>query len=315
MGCMKFEKIAVLGAVFCAATVFADWGQYLDPPAGYAAFPRSVEKLAAYSFPDFYVEEYRQANGPGTFQRLMIAVPKNAKKRLPAVVVPFYYPEAMLGFDPKTGGLNSPHLPPNTNLTYFAEVTYMSDLAKRGYITVTAEAIFNDRPLWNVPQTFSWAWYRKHLADRERFPTEQELKNMNWQHIALGANGLISYCYHGLWKYVKPEEFESHWRPICNAAAEVKKMMPVLLSVDEAPRVCGAPEMVPVRTWMHKGSLYILAVNAKTETQRVELTVQTGRWKAVSCEIGIAGHMVSHNRLSVELPPIGVSLMRLKPFN
>ena len=179
----------------------------------------------------------------------------------------------------------------------------------------TQKAIFNDRPLWNVPQTFSWAWYRKHLADRERFPTEQELKNMNWQHIALGANGLISYCYHGLWKYVKPEEFESHWRPICNAAAEVKKMMPVLLSVDEAPRVCGAPEMVPVRTWMHKGSLYILAVNAKPETQRVELTVQTGRWKAVSCEIGIAGHMVSHNRLSVELPPIGVSLMRLKPFN
>ena len=177
----------------------------------------------------------------------------------------------------------------------------------------TQKAIFNDRPLWNVPQTFSWAWYRKHLADRERFPTEQELKNMNWQHIALGANGLISYCYHGLWKYVKPDEFEAHWRSICNAAAEVKKMMSVLLSVDEAPRVNGAPEMVPVRTWMHEGSLYILAVNAIAEKQMVELAIQSGSWKAVSCEIGVAGRMVSDNRLSIELPPIGVSFMRLKP--
>ena len=178
----------------------------------------------------------------------------------------------------------------------------------------TQKAIFNDRPLWNVPQTFSWAWYRRHLADRERFPTEQELKNMNWQHIALGANGLISYCYHGLWKYVKPDEFEAHWRSICNAAAEVKKMMSVLLSVDEAPRVNGAPEMVPVRTWMHEGSLYILAVNAIAEKQMVELAIQSGRWKAGSCEIGVEGRMVSDNRLSIELPPIGVSFMRLNPI-
>ena len=156
-GChMKFEKIAVLAVMFCVATVFADWGQYLDPSAEYAAFPRSVEKLAAYSFPDFDVEEYRQANGPETFQRLMIALPKNAKKRLPAVVVPFYYPEAMLGFDPKTGGLNSPYLPPNTNLTYFAEVTYMSDLAKRGYITVTAEAYYLTYSPKGAPDK-SWA--------------------------------------------------------------------------------------------------------------------------------------------------------------
>ena len=177
----------------------------------------------------------------------------------------------------------------------------------------TQKAIFNDRPLWNVPQTFNWAWYRKNAADRERFPSEREMKNMNWQHIALGANGLISYCYHGLWKYVKPEEFEVHWRPICNAAAEVKKMMPVLLSVDETPKVCGAAAMVPVRTWMHEGCLYVLAVNAKAEKQMVELAIQAGSWESVSCEIGVAGRMVADNRLSIELPPIGVSFMRLKP--
>lgn len=139
---MMFKCIAALAVVFYGVAAFAGWNRYLDPPAEYAAFPRSVEKLAAYSFSDFDVEEYRQANGPGTFQRLMMAVPKNAKGRLPAVVVPFYYPEAMLGFNPKTGGLEFQYTSPKTNLTYFTEVAYMSDLAKRGYITVTAEAYY-----------------------------------------------------------------------------------------------------------------------------------------------------------------------------
>ena len=152
---MMFKCIAALAVVFYGVAAFAGWSGYLDPPAEYAAFPRSVEKLATYSFSDFDVEEYRQANGPGTFQRLMMAVPKNAKGRLPAVVVPFYYPEAMLGFNPKTGGLEFQYTSPKTNLTYFTEVAYMSDLAKRGYITVTAEAYYLTYSQKNAPDG-SW---------------------------------------------------------------------------------------------------------------------------------------------------------------
>lgn len=152
---MMFKGIAMLAVVFYGVAAFAGWKRYLDPPAEYAAFPRSVEKLATYSFSDFDVEEYCQANGPGTFQRLMMAVPKNAKGRLPAVVVPFYYPEAMLGFNPKTGGLEFQYTSPKTNLTYFTEVAYMSDLAKRGYITVTAEAYYLTYSQKNAPDG-SW---------------------------------------------------------------------------------------------------------------------------------------------------------------
>ena len=152
---MMFKCIAALAVVFCGVAAFAGWNRYLDPPAEYAAFPRRVEKLATYSFSDFDVEEYRQANGPGTFQRLMMAVPKNAKGRLPTVVVPFYYPEAMLGFNPKTGGLEFQYTSPKTNLTYFTEVAYMSDLAKRGYITVTAEAYYLTYSQKNAPDG-SW---------------------------------------------------------------------------------------------------------------------------------------------------------------
>ena len=179
------------------------------------------------------------------------------------------------------------------------------------FIRGTQKAIFSDRPLWNVPQTFNWGWYRKHLADVERFPTEQEMKNMNWQHIALGANGLISYCYHALWRDVKPESFDDYWLPICRAAAEVKRMMPVLLSAEDAPQADGAPEMTPVRTWAKDGDLYVLAVNARASAETANLTISRGSWKAAACEVGVGGRMTAPNRLTVHLPPLGVSFMRL----
>ena len=116
------------------------WSALLDPPAGYAAFPRSVEKVAKHVCKDFDVEVYRQANGPHTSQRVMVAVPHGIKNKVPCVIVPFYFPEAMLGFNPANGSLESDLAPEGTNLTFYAGISYMSDLARRGYVTVSADA-------------------------------------------------------------------------------------------------------------------------------------------------------------------------------
>lgn len=136
------KKFVFFSVCWTGMILFGGWAGYLEAPESYARFERRIEKRAAYEFPDFDVEVYRQANGPGTFQRVMVAVPKKRLSRLPAVVVPFYYPEAMLGFDPKTGSLESPLTPTHTNLSYFGEIAYMSDLAKRGYIAIGADAYY-----------------------------------------------------------------------------------------------------------------------------------------------------------------------------
>ena len=116
------------------------WRQWLEAPAKYAEFRREVKPTARYAFPDFDVECFEQANGPDTVQRVMMAIPKGAKGKCPAVVAPFYFPEAMLGFDPKTGSLDSGLVRSGTNLTFYSEISYMADLARRGYIVVSADA-------------------------------------------------------------------------------------------------------------------------------------------------------------------------------
>lgn len=147
-------RIAAVGALAMAAFIgfgaaadcVAAWRGYLDPPAEYAAFPRTVHRLAVHECADFDVEIYEQANGPGTVQRVFLAVPKGKGVRLPAVAAPFYFPEAMLGFNPATGSLDCGYAPAGTNLAFYAAVAYMSDLARRGYVTASADAYYLTYP-------------------------------------------------------------------------------------------------------------------------------------------------------------------------
>jgi len=151
---MKFHPLLLLsvmaalrGATCLAGTADvgrdAVWHRFLDPPPGYASFQRQVRKTASYVRNGLSIECYEQANGPGTSQRVMLAMPENASGRLPAVVVPFYFPEGMLGFNPVDGSLSAPDLvKETTNLSYYAGVSYMADLARRGYATISADAYY-----------------------------------------------------------------------------------------------------------------------------------------------------------------------------
>lgn len=151
-------------AVFASAAGAAGgWRGYLSPPEDYVNFPRRVERTAVHRCAGFDVEVYRQANGPGTFQRVMMAVPRGLRGKLPAVAVPFYFPEAMLGFDPATGGLDSPNAPEGTNLTFYSEVAYMGDLSRRGYITISADAYHLTYAVTNAGAGFHW-W--RHAGEK-----------------------------------------------------------------------------------------------------------------------------------------------------
>ena len=105
------------------------WLEHLGCPESYS-FDDQLVLRKTYDMHSYYVELYDQRNGPNTSQRLMIAFPKEADELLPCVVVPFYFPEAMLGFDPETGA----------PLEKYRSVAIMLDLVKRGYAVASADA-------------------------------------------------------------------------------------------------------------------------------------------------------------------------------
>ena len=105
------------------------WLQAIGVPA--EKLPKEpMTLLARYAYPDFDVELYSQPNGKNTVQRVMMAFPKNAAEKCPAVAVPFYFAEAMLGFDPAT----------EEKFPRYGLYPIMADLARRGYVTASADA-------------------------------------------------------------------------------------------------------------------------------------------------------------------------------
>ena len=173
--------------------------------------------------------------------------------------------------------------------------------------------VFSDVALWNVPQTFNWGWYRKNEAAVQHFPTEEEIANMNWQHIAHGANGLVSYCFHGLFRDAKAEERAELWERVCRANEPVKRMIPVLLSVESAPAVTGAPETLPTRVWAKDGALYVLAVNVAGEPLAASLEIAgAAGWTVSSVEVGRAERAeVTGTTLALKLGKDAVALLKL----
>jgi len=106
-----------------------EWGDLLQVPGNYT-FEHKITPECVYSYEDFDVEIYFQNNGPGTRQRVCKVLPKNLDHAAPAVVVPFYFPEAMVGFEFDT----------LEELPRFSEVAMMNHLVRRGFICISAEA-------------------------------------------------------------------------------------------------------------------------------------------------------------------------------
>ena len=106
----------------------------IGSPLNYS-FEHSLELIKRYSFEDIDCELYMQANGirPDgeiTYQRVVMALPKKLDGKMPAVVVPFYYPDAALGFDLESGEA----------LERYIKNPTMHDIVRHGYIAISADA-------------------------------------------------------------------------------------------------------------------------------------------------------------------------------
>lgn len=110
-------------------TLKEKWLNYLGYPA-YQKSYGSATLISTFSHEDFDGEWYNQQNSEGKFQRVLMIFPKNLKGKAPAVVVPFYNPEAMLGFDPKAG----------EKVERCKDAVIMLHLVKRGYVVISADA-------------------------------------------------------------------------------------------------------------------------------------------------------------------------------
>lgn len=109
----------------------SSWQKIIGEPTLSKAL-ENAKLVEVYDRNDVTVELYSQVDQQGRNQRIMMAIPKNLDKPAPAVVIPFYFPEGMLGFNPKT----------NESIERYRHLDMMMHLVNRGYITISADAFY-----------------------------------------------------------------------------------------------------------------------------------------------------------------------------
>lgn len=176
----------------------------------------------------------------------------------------------------------------------------------------TYNGVFGRRAVWQVPQIFDWAAYRKgDQAEGCRPPTLLEMRSMAWQCIAAGANGLVFYSWFDLWKMNGKDPFERRWTEVTAMAAEIRDLFPVLLLPGPAPAldVIGSGE-VGWRAWGQGPVVHVLLVNSGTVPQDVSVTLG-GTIQAVAAELGEGTGTVQGRALRLTLGPLEPRMVRV----
>ena len=89
--------------------------------------------------------------------------------------------------------------------------------------------MINNRAMWNIPQIFDWQVYTNDTT--EAAPTEDQLRQMTYQWIVGGANGIIYYDFTEMHVMDWKNPFEKEWVKVKKVATELKEQYaPIILS-------------------------------------------------------------------------------------
>jgi hypothetical protein len=183
------------------------------------------------------------------------------------------------------------------------------------YARKMSAALCGSRAMWQVPQVFNWANYRKTEAEKSksRPPSLEEMRSMAWQSIAEGATGIVFYSWFDL-RRDPATPFDEQWMKVKTVALEIKEMIPVLLSVESPPKV--AVETAP---WLNSlvkqrdGVTYAVLVNNGAEAQTARLTLPSAPESITSYPDG-KPFAVSGEGKAVELAmePLAVHVLKIQ---
>ena len=107
------------------------WRLALGSPRSTFGQAGAAELVESFDTPDFRAQLFRQRTGPEAWQRILLLKPLRLEGRTAGVVVPFYDPDRMCGYDLQT----KQRLGPERNTAFFG-----LHLVRQGYVVSAVEA-------------------------------------------------------------------------------------------------------------------------------------------------------------------------------
>ncbi|MAX27409.1 MAG: hypothetical protein CMJ19_23170 [Phycisphaeraceae bacterium] len=141
----------------------------------------------------------------------------------------------------------------------------------------TVELTYHTRSVWQVVQAFNWQNYRTQTEHQTgKTPTEAQLRNMVWQCLTNGANGILLYSLYDIQR--NPDvDFETYWPQVCKVLEEVQQHAPAILSVESAPFItlqADDAQAFSIRVTQWQGATYAFVVCTSDQPQTVRFTCE-----------------------------------------
>lgn len=129
-----------------------EWREFFGTFSDTYTYQKECTLYKKFSTDTYDGELYRHANAPGKFQQTMLLLPKKGKAPYPTVIMPFYVPGRIIGFDPETGEeINFPGRTPDT-------WNRGAKLAEAGFAVLSCTAYYRTYIQNDMPEDFErWA--------------------------------------------------------------------------------------------------------------------------------------------------------------
>ena len=180
------------------------------------------------------------------------------------------------------------------------------------------ETTFGARAVWQAVKVHDHSAYfnpkdREKIL-REPVPTQQEIRNMTWQALCAGANGIFFYSFFDLKKMDWKTPFDRRFADVCQVASELKALEDVFLSTEKgvSTELTGeSPRKLACRAWRCGGRSLLAVVNLTWKEQRGKVTLGE-LFETVRPVMGSALGFRNGNEVDVSLPAMGLSVMEFK---
>ncbi|MGC8668116.1 MAG: hypothetical protein ACP5VE_08390 [Chthonomonadales bacterium] len=168
----------------------------------------------------------------------------------------------------------------------------------------TDKAVATGMPVWVIPQIFDWSQYRRDATAAP--PTYEEMRNMMWQALTHGANGLICYSYFDI---ERGKNSEQRWADVTRLAKELNRCAPWFLAGGRAQLTQIGD--VSAGLWRRDKRALLAIVNLARHKASISLPFPKGFRSAASLD-GSAAPTLGGGVLAVDLDPLEVRLYELE---
>lgn len=147
------------------------------------------------------------------------------------------------------------------------------DIAQIGRSIREITTNFPNRPVYLCLQGFN---YTGKFGLDSRGPNYTELRNMAYQAIAEGADGLDCYAYQAMQNDPSGKTFDEWWSELTTLYDDVEKYEKIILSSEPAPKftALGGGEWLNITSRRYNGKSYIFAVNNTKNSQSLNLKME-----------------------------------------